>query len=342
MQHLLSVIVPVYNVEKYLPDCLKAIISQSYKNIEIILIDDGSTDTSGTICDQYQKKDSRIRVIHKKNEGCSIARNTGIKNATGDLIAFVDADDIIDCQMYEILINNLDVTNSDVSACTYVKEYETNRTYPVEKQKLIPVPLVFEKNDIFLSITRSEKSLEGYIWNKVWKKSLIDGHFFRKDIVMCEDSIFTWVTLKDAKRACYCDLPMYHYLIQPFSATRNSSIEKYMGALTSYELMLKDTTILSEDIVNNLTKEYLGWNLLIFKQLIKQDKPDMKIYDKIKNNCYNKKDYIFLLQPASRICIENLVRGGYRRARFISIIIGNLLEFRDEMRKNRNGEKTGS
>ena len=115
-----------------------------------------------------------------------------------------------------------------------------------------------------------------------------------------------------------------------------------MGALTSYELMLKDTTILSEDIVNNLTKEYLGWNLLIFKQLIKQDKPDMKIYDKIKNNCYNKKDYIFLLQPASRICIENLVRGGYRRARFISIIIGNLLEFRDKMRKNRNGEKTGS
>lgn len=333
MQHLLSIIVPVYNVEKYLPDCLKAIINQSYKNIEIILIDDGSTDTSGTICDQYQKKDNRIRVIHKKNQGCSTARNIGIKNARGDLIAFVDADDIIDCQMYEILINNLDITYSDVSACTYVKEYEVNRIQPVEKQKVIPTPLVFEKNDIFLSITRKEKSLEGYIWNKVWKRNLIDGHFFREDIVMCEDSIFTWETLKEAKRACYCDLPMYHYLIQSFSATRNSSVEKYMGALTSYELMLEDAMIFSEDVVKNLSKEYLGWNLFIFRQLTKQNEPNMEIYKKIKNNCYNKKDYIFLLQPASRICVENLLRGGYRRAKFVSIIIEKLLEFRDKMRK---------
>ena len=333
MQHLLSVIVPVYNVEKYLSDCLNAIINQSYKNLEIILIDDGSTDTSGRICDRYQKKDSRIRVIHKKNEGCSIARNIGIKNARGDLIAFVDADDIIDCQMYEILINNLDMTYSDVSACTYVKEYEINRIQPVEKQKVIPTPLVLEKNDIFLSITRIEKSLEGYIWNKVWKRNLIDGCFFREDIVMCEDSIFTWEILKKAKRACYCDLPMYHYLIQSFSATRNSSVEKYMGALISYELMLEDAVVFSEDIVKNLSKEYLGWNLFIFRQLIKQDKPNMEIYKKIKDNCYNKKDYIFLLQPASRICVENLLRGGYHRAKFVSIIMEKLLEFRDKMRK---------
>ena len=310
MQHLLSIIVPIYNAEKYLPDCLAAILNQTYKNIEVILVNDGSIDSSGTICDQYGNEDNRIKVIHKNNEGCSSARNVGIKEATGDLIAFVDADDIIDCQMYEILIRNLDKTNSDASACTYMKEYDKLEIHPVEIHKVIPEPLVFEENDIFVSITRSEKSIEGYIWNKVWKRSLIGKHLFRKDIVMCEDSIFTWETLKDAKRVCYCELPLYHYLIQPLSATRNSSVEKYIGALTSYELMLTDSENLPSNVVGNLSKQYLGWNLLVFNHLIRQKKPNMEIYKKVTANCCEKKQYIYMLRPASRICAKNITMGG--------------------------------
>lgn len=309
-QHLLSIIIPIYNAEKYLTDCLESVINQNYKNIEILLIDDGSTDRSGIICDKYKCQDCRVKVIHKENEGCSVARNIGIKEAKGDLIAFVDADDIIDCQIYEVLIRNLDVTNSDVSACTYIKEYDRSIMLSKKEYKVIPKPLVFENRDILVSVTRVEKSIEGYIWNKVWKKEIIGEHLFREDIAMCEDSIFTWEVLKNAKRVSYCDLPFYHYLIQPLSATRNSSIEKYLGALTSYELMLEDTENLPKEVVMNLTKEYLGWNLLVFNNLIKQYKPDMMIFDKIKENCCKKKKYIYLLRPASRICVQSLIMGG--------------------------------
>lgn len=103
---LLSVIVPVYNVEKFINDCIDSILGQSYKNIELILVDDGSTDSSGEICDKYCSVDKRVKVIHQNNKGCSAARNAGIANAKGNLIAFMDADDLIDQDMYEVLIKN--------------------------------------------------------------------------------------------------------------------------------------------------------------------------------------------------------------------------------------------
>lgn len=331
-QHLLSIIIPIYNAEKYLSDCLESVINQNYKNIEILLIDDGSTDCSGIICDKYKCKDSRVKVIHKKNEGCSVARNIGIKEAKGDLIAFVDADDVIDCQIYEILIRNLDVTNSDLSACAYKKEYDRGRILSKNIYEVIPKPLIFENRDIFVSVTRSEKSIEGYIWNKVWKKEIIDEHLFRENIVMCEDSIFSWEVLKNVKRVSYCDLPLYHYFIQPLSATRNSSIEKYLGALTSYELMLEDVENLPKEVELNLTKEYLGWNLLVFNKLIKQYKPDMILFNKIKKNCGKKKEYIHLLRPASRICAYSLTMGGYYQAKIIAIILENLLKIKNTIK----------
>lgn len=141
--HLLSIIVPVYNVEKYLSDCINSILNQTYRDFELILIDDGSTDLSGKICDEYSKKDSRIKVIHKNNMGCSAARNTGINFATGDLVAFADSDDLIDSDMYDILIENIDFTNSDVSACSFVEEYNLGMSKVVQKHQNKPGPIVF-------------------------------------------------------------------------------------------------------------------------------------------------------------------------------------------------------
>ena len=107
MNKLISIIIPVYNVEKYLEDCLNSVVNQTYKNLEIILIDDGSTDNSGKICDLYAKKDNRIVVIHKENAGVSSARNVGLKIAKGLYIGFVDPDDYIAEDMYEILYQNI-------------------------------------------------------------------------------------------------------------------------------------------------------------------------------------------------------------------------------------------
>ena len=114
---MISVIIPIYNVEKYLCRCLDSIISQSYKDLEIILVDDGSPDNSPSICDSYARNDNRIKVIHKTNGGLSAARNTGLKYAMGDFISFIDSDDYIEPKMYEILFNLITKFDSDISMC---------------------------------------------------------------------------------------------------------------------------------------------------------------------------------------------------------------------------------
>ena len=121
MPPLISIIIPVYNVEKYLDKCINSVLMQTYKNIEILLINDGSTDSSGQICESYAKKDSRIKVIHKENGGLSDARNVGIEHSTGSYIMFVDSDDYIDCNMASVLYNLLNSTNSDMAICNCTK-----------------------------------------------------------------------------------------------------------------------------------------------------------------------------------------------------------------------------
>ena len=115
MDALISVLIPVFNVERYLSRCIESVIKQTYKNIEIILIDDGSKDKSGKICDKYAKKDDRIRVIHKENEGVSVARNLGMDSANGEYIIFVDSDDWIEQQAVELLFSQLSLYDSDLA-----------------------------------------------------------------------------------------------------------------------------------------------------------------------------------------------------------------------------------
>lgn len=133
-QDLISIVVPIYNVEKYLEKCINSIIIQTYKNIEIILVNDGSTDSSGKICDIYLKKDKRIKVVHKKNGGLSDARNVGIENAKGKYIAFIDSDDFIDSDFIEILYNLIIEYNADVSCCKCNVIYKKNKKQQVEEK----------------------------------------------------------------------------------------------------------------------------------------------------------------------------------------------------------------
>ena len=123
----ISVIVPVYNVEDYLDRCINSIVKQTYKNLEIILVDDGSTDSSYKICNEWAKKDERIKVLHNKNEGVSKARNVGIDASTGDFIAFVDSDDYIEETMFEKLLDKQKTNNSDIVFCR-VNQINNNKT----------------------------------------------------------------------------------------------------------------------------------------------------------------------------------------------------------------------
>ena len=140
---LISIIIPVYNVEKYLAKCVESVINQTYKKIQIILIDDGSTDNSGKICDDFKLKDNRIEVIHKKNGGLSDARNAGLKIVKGDYIGFIDSDDYIEKDMYETLLCLLIENNADISIVSFV----FNFLFSSFEKKLL---LVFLKSDIAL------------------------------------------------------------------------------------------------------------------------------------------------------------------------------------------------
>ena len=127
MNPLISVIVPVYKAEKYLDKCVQSIVNQTYKNLEIILVDDGSPDNCPEMCDEWAKKDSRIKVIHKENGGVSSARNAGLDNSFGDYIGFVDSDDFIENDFYECLYDNLVENGADISFCTFKTLDEKNR-----------------------------------------------------------------------------------------------------------------------------------------------------------------------------------------------------------------------
>ena len=141
---MVSVIIPVYNAEKYLRRCLDSVVNQTYKDIEIIVVDDGSTDGSAVICDEYAARDNRFIVIHQKNGGVSVARQTGLEAVKGDYICFVDADDCIDSKMIDELFQEADTTNSDMIICDYYAETESGWTYSSQKlqDKMFPEEVI--------------------------------------------------------------------------------------------------------------------------------------------------------------------------------------------------------
>lgn len=289
---MISVIVPVYNVQKYIRRCLDCLAEQTLKDIEILLIDDGSTDGSGDICDEYVEKFKNFKVYHKENGGVSTARNLGIEMASGDYIAFVDADDCVDLDFCEILLNALMQTDSDIAACSLVNEY--GGKYVINKSwRSIPEYIVFDgTKNILESVTSSENSIEGYIWNKVWKRSLIGNHRFRKDISICEDLFFLWETLKDAERACFVGLSMYHYLIQLSSSSHSINFEKYEGALWIHEIMIEDAKNVAPNCVQGLIGNYINWNLKLSEIMMVSKKFDSNIYQKIRENLRKNKAII--------------------------------------------------
>jgi glycosyltransferase involved in cell wall biosynthesis len=165
----ISVIVPIYNVERYLEKCLESIINQTFINLEIILINDGSTDFSGSICEKYKNKDNRIILIHKKNEGLSAARNKGLSIATGDYISFVDSDDFLDLNMYEILYKNIEKENADIVSCNYYKYYSDKK---YDKNIVFKKKIIYKKKEIFGKDLFNNYQMDIDVWNKLYKKEI--------------------------------------------------------------------------------------------------------------------------------------------------------------------------
>lgn len=207
MQQLVSVIVPIYKVEKYLKKCVDSILNQTYTNLEIILVDDGSPDNCPKICDEYAKQDDRIKVIHKENGGLSDARNAGIKIATGDYVSFIDSDDYISCDFIETLYTTMKGENSDIVECEIVKFEE--KTDPVfEHQNCETISFTTEKG---LSMLMEESQFHQYVWNKLYKSEYAFKVPFAKGKIN-EDEFWTYKVFGQANRVTKINKPMYFYL----------------------------------------------------------------------------------------------------------------------------------
>ena len=230
---VISIIVPVFNVEKYLKRCLNSIINQAFQNFELILVDDGSTDNSGKICDEYKLKDNRIKVIHQENAGLSVARNVGIESAVGQYIGFVDADDYISYNMYEVLYNCLIENNADVAVCGL---------YNCFANKKVPQ---YKKKEFYLldNITALKMALEGVVFsvhavNKLYKRKLFKDNMFPKG-KLSEDAFVIPKVLYESNKVAVKTLPMYYYVHHNDSITTSRYQEKDLDVVNAYFRNLK-------------------------------------------------------------------------------------------------------
>lgn len=233
MGKLISLIVPIYNAERVLIRCVESILSQSYKNIELILINDGSTDGSLKICEYFKEIDNRVKIIDKENQGVSKARNAGLRISRGDYIGFIDADDWIEKNMFERLMSTINQENADIAICSYYEESANITSKRVE----------FESKSIYTFEEGLENFIKGKyggnIWNKLFCRSVI-SHEFNETIVIGEDSLFLYNAIKKSKKIVCLPEALYHYSISYGSATKIELNKKRFDTLKSSELIYDD------------------------------------------------------------------------------------------------------
>ena len=239
-EKLVSVIIPAYNIEDYIGRCLDSIISQTYKNLEIIVVDDGSRDHTGEILDNYAKKDRRIKVIHKENGGVSSARNKGIEAAEGDYIGFIDGDDLIESEMYKTLVDLLEEENADIAHCGYQMVFPDRIDYyhNTGKKKI-------QTTEEGLKDLLSGEMIEPGLVNKIYKKELIKNCRLDETVKINEDLLMNYQLFKLSQKSVYYDITPYSYMIRSSSATGANSL------ITKREDALRVLNQIKDDCINN-------------------------------------------------------------------------------------------
>lgn len=208
---LLSVIIPAYNVADYVVKCVHSVMAQTYTNLEILLVDDGSTDQTGNLYDQLAQEDARIQVFHTANHGLSAARNVGLDHATGFFVGFVDSDDWIEPDMYMFLYEQIQKYDADVSVCAhYIDKGNT-----VKCKRQVNHPIVCDKDET-MDRLMTDKILHNYAWDKLYKRTLFEGLHYPEG-VLYEDIAFTYKVLARCTKVVIYALPKYHYTVRPGS-----------------------------------------------------------------------------------------------------------------------------
>lgn len=267
---IISIIVPVYNVPKYLRRCLRSIQAQTFTQFETILVDDCSTDDSGEICDEFAKTDSRFRVIHKPvNEKLSAARNTGLKVARGKYIAYLDSDDYIHPQMYETLYKNIKKNDYDIAMCDFEKTCEDNyKFYPVSDK------LSYRTLSVEQFILGPYWNLYyAVVWNKLYKRELVDGIQFRKGVYV-EDQFYNIQVFKRRPSVICCNFNGVAYFQRADSLAHTNrplkDVERIENTLMNFDVASEMCS------KNQVVKARLLWRMMILMVQLKNNKTTYK------------------------------------------------------------------
>lgn len=298
----ISVVIPVYNVEKYLPECLDSVINQIYKNLQIILVDDGSTDSSGKICDEYAEKDNRITVVHQKNAGAGAAKNTGLELIDGDYFSIIDSDDYIELDMYEKMVNSLEKYNSDIAQClfrnvfvndSFDRKYKIKGNYPkiLTSKNFLKEYLYDWKYAIF--------------WNKLFKKSLLQNIKFpvgRK----IDDEFFTYKLVCNAKKVANIDNILYNYRMRKTSVMNENNSDRLI--YDRIDCFIERYNYVS-NVFPSLKKKYnlkLYDDLLYFKDSANDNSKILSLLNDFSRVKYGVFDKLYQRKMYNRLVFEEL------------------------------------
>lgn len=300
MSDLISVIVPIYKVEDYLPRCVDSLINQSYRNLEIILVDDGSPDKCPTICDDYASKDSRIKVIHKENGGLSDARNAGMAVINGRYVSFIDSDDYISLNFFEILYNTIKSEKSDIVECGVVKCYEDNH---IDEYK-DDLEIVSYETQSALSELIAEDIFKQHVWNKLYKTDLV------LDIPyvvgkLNEDEFWTYQVFGKAKKVTKINITMYFYFQRESSIMGNKyslrRLDALEGKINRQEYIEKNYPELSTQARINLFGSCIFAYQSALKFMDRKDRKEAKrVIYRYKNRCRLSRSEIAMVNSSSR------------------------------------------
>lgn len=238
---MISIIVPIYKVEKYLPKCIESLLNQTYRDIQIILVDDGSPDNSGEICDRYSAKDSRIKVIHQANRGVSAARNAGLDIAQGDYIGFCDPDDFVAPEMYKKMIEAMEREKVDLVVCGYDyydEQYrkDGSRPYQIRNNETLT------KEDIYSRLSDMPPTIRHGVVTKLFKCSIIGNLRFDTRLHSSEDAEFLLDYVQRIDTAVFIHEPLYKNLVRHGSATHGAlDIRKLRDSFRVHDRMYQDS-----------------------------------------------------------------------------------------------------
>lgn len=290
MNKKVSIIIPAYNAERYIEECLLSIISQTYLNLEIIIVNDGSEDKTVDIVKRLKKKDNRIIIINQKNSGVSIARNNGFKNSTGEYIIFVDADDILENNMVQTLVINIEENDADIAICGFKKIFSNGKE---ENPKILKTKKIFNTIEA-LQVFFEGKYFGISLWDKILKRDLAEKISFEENRKINEDKYYLFNAILNSRKVFVYNEGLYHYMQRDFSVSKKKFGINNLDILYFSKKILEDINNRYPELNNYAIENYICDNIYVYRNIARNYKKGdylFKYLETIKNNLKKYKNF---------------------------------------------------